>query len=463
MNPRALQRTSETYWQQNAGNIFVSKASGTVFHRDNPGLGIKLLSTIAAFRKHGIQNVLVHGGGKQLDEIMAADAPKNKVTQLRMTPKRLISAVERERQAVSDQIASLCQEIDLPCEILPPSVVRAERILGHGETGRVRHIVREKIEDVLRQGKLAIVPFGGVVDSEEGEEYLNVNADEDAAEIARALGAAKLIYVTNEDGIQRPSRNGNGGSRRISYLDYSAATRLLREQDDQGRFIISAGMLPKLEMAMRAVAGGVSQVHLVPAKTGHEVLDEVLQLTGSDFGTLIEYLQSVEVVQAEPQDLDEIIGLREDCSAPESSTPNGTPYLRPLPRNEISRQLPNTIVIKHRGIVVGSISCENVIDHPRTMKIGGFAVGENHQESQYGRELFEQMLDRLAKDSIRAGSCYDEAISITAAPGVAHLFAHYGRADTEGKYAGELAAARKRYGTDADQVQLFVFDLNGRR
>lgn len=456
MTPNPSNKIAEEYWRQYEGKTFVVKASGTLFHESNEDTARELLNIIREFQKHRIRCVFVHGAGKQLDEIMAKEAPKHPITQLRITPNRLIPDVIRERKAISQRIAQLCDEYEIQYEILDPSITIAERIPRHQATGRIRKITHENITAVLEQGKLAIIPFGGFGETDDNQgEHLNVNADENAAEVARALAAIKLIYVTNADGITKPTRNN--GSRRISYLDFTGAVQLLREQDSSGKFIIDAGMLPKLEMAMRAVAGKVQQVHLVPAVQG--IMDEVLRRTGSVYGTLIEYHQSIAIRNAKEGDAQEIFALMEECSTGNYATPNGTPYLKPATREEIQADLSGTIVLKHRDIVVGTMNGLPLPGHARTAKIGRFAVGENHQDSQYGRELLDQILARIADAQSDGNYRYDEAISITAAPGPQHLFEQYGTVDREGKYATELARVKERYGTDGELVRLFIFDL----
>jgi len=436
---------AEEYYAAFRGSPFVIKGSGTIFQEENDAIGRGVLQAIRVFREHEIPCLLVHGGGPQLDKAMGS-TKRHSETKLRVTPAHLIPVVEQERQAISRRIAALCKEIGIPFELLHPSVCHAERILDHGETGRIVHVQRQAIMRVLGDNKLAVMPFGGMDDSDPPN-YLNVNADANATESAREIRAQKLIFLTNEDGIYRP--NGNGDKRKISFLDFDAAVRLIRERNASGEFVVSDGMLPKLDASIRAVAGGVEQVHILQAG-GAAMLQEVLTRTGA--GTLIEYVQRQQIERASPEDLDAILELREECSAPQFSTPHGTTYLKPLEPSQVQVLIPSTLVLRHRGIPVGTIYFSEVDGHPGTVMIGGFAVGENHQNSQYGRMLLEEALKLIVQRG------YPRAISITASPEVQRLFAKYGQLDEMNSFGDVSQRSKQRYAReDRDLVRTYVF------
>jgi acetylglutamate kinase len=101
----------------------------------------------------------------------------------------------------------------------------------------------------------------------------NVNADEAAGAIARALGAEKLILLTDVEGVK------DGGGRLISRLTREEVRKLLAEGAIQG------GMIPKVECCLDALAGGVDRTHIIDGRILHAVLLEVFTDVG--VGTLI--------------------------------------------------------------------------------------------------------------------------------------------------------------------------------
>jgi N-acetylglutamate synthase-like GNAT family acetyltransferase len=178
-------------------------------------------------------------------------------------------------------------------------------------------------------------------------------------------------------------------------------------------------------------------------------LEELFTRTGS--GTLIEREPFLELdFPALPKQLPEIVELRRECSR--AATPSGVPYLKPLSTEELEQRLPTTIVLRQRDLIVGTVYFHEAPGHDDTAVIGGFAVGENHQDSGYGRVLIESALEQIDE----AG--YSRAISITAAESVKHMYEHYAR-DATTDWPDILAQARARYGPDSDLVSVYEFRL----
>jgi len=430
----------------------VVKASGEVF--SNTNIAKKVINDVAVLVQAEIQCVLVYGGGNQLSRALEKIGGKelHSDTNLRITPKEAIPFVERERRAIGAQIRKLLAQMDMESTVLPPDVVKAGRLRGHEETGDVISVDDQEIRHVLEKKKLPILGFGGMDDGD----LVNTNADTVAAEVAAALKAQKLIILGKTDGIYIPN---HAGERKLSFLDATGLIALLRAQvgefGDYDSFVIDEGMLPKVDACLRAIHGGVKQVHIV----GYDaLLEEVLTDTGA--GTLIEKHQSHSIEQAAEKDLPAIIALHEACmSQKNAKTPNGATHLKPLSAEELKARLLNTLILKYRGRLIGKIHYEKLKKHPwKTALIGGFAVAENHQGEQHGEELMQQMLQRLKDDG------FEIALSITASPEVKRLFARLeGMPDAflnEESYRKFLASARKRYGTDADACELFTFVIH---
>jgi acetylglutamate kinase len=147
------------------------------------------------------------------------------------------------------------------------------RVVDGQDLGRVGEVVAVEpgpIRAVLDAGYVPVVAPLGV--DESGLTY-NVNADEAAGAIARALAAEKLILLTDVEGVK------DGSGRLISRLTREEVRKLLAEGAIQG------GMIPKVECCLDALAGGVDRTHIIDGRILHAVLLEVFTDVG--VGTLI--------------------------------------------------------------------------------------------------------------------------------------------------------------------------------
>ncbi|MDD5026759.1 MAG: GNAT family N-acetyltransferase [Candidatus Peribacteraceae bacterium] len=425
-----------------AGQVVAHKVSGSGL--ENADIRREVLCGISELMRHHVRSLLISGAGGSLNKALG-EKLEHSVTHLRITPKKDIPHIEQAIKTISEVFSHDCQEMGIPFEVLPHSVTHATRLLdGHKETGGIVNIDHEVIRRVLDQGKLAILPFGG---TDSSGNTLNVNADDVAARAAAATEAKKLIMYTNAEGIMKPGKSGT--LKKIDFLDFYELFHLIRLQNAEGQFVIDEGMLPKLKAILEALTYGVPQVHVVRAKTT-ALLEELFTRTGS--GTLIEKEPFLLLdFPAGTEQLHEISALRAECS--EAKTPTGVPFLKPLNLREINRLLPTTLALRQRNLLVGVVYFDALKNDPETAMIGGFAVGENHQNSGYGRMLLENVLERIQE----AG--FKHAVSITAADPVKALYAQYGSA-TSKDWGDLLRTAKKRYGTDQHLVDMYSFDIS---
>ena len=120
------------------------------------------------------------------------------------------------------------------------------------------------------------VPVISPIGRGESGDILNVNADTAAGAIAAALGATKMIYLSDVLGIMRDPRQNDS---LIPTLQISGARKLMDEE------IIEGGMIPKVESAISAIEKGVKKVHLIDGRIAHSLLLEIF--TNSGVGTEI--------------------------------------------------------------------------------------------------------------------------------------------------------------------------------
>ncbi len=403
----------------------------------------EVLRGVRTLMRHDVKCLLVAGPSDALEKELAG-RPIHPRTHLRIAERKDIPKIEAALLAAGETLAARCRRLGIPHTVLSHSVTRATRLLdGHKETGGVVSIAREAIYQAFDEDELAILPFGGV---DPAGRTLYVGAGDVAARAAAAVNARKLIMYGDEPGIMAPTRSGK--RKKINFLDLHQLFQLVRACDAQDNFVMGEEMLPTLRAIYEALAYGVPQVHVVQAKRG-ALLEELFTRTGS--GTLIEREPFLQLdFPARSEQLSEIMQLRAECSR--AATPSGVPFLKPLTTEELQRLLPTTVVLRQRDLMVGAVYFDDAPGHDDTAVIGGFAVGENHQDSGYGRLLLESALEQIQE----AG--YTRAVSITAAEPVKHLYEQYAK-EASAAWPDLLARAQKRYGSDQHLVAVYEFPL----
>jgi acetylglutamate kinase len=143
-------------------------------------------------------------------------------------------------------------------------------LVDPGRVGEITRVKREIIDHLVVGG---FIPVIAPVAVDEDGASLNVNADFVASRVAAALGAEKLVLMTDIEGVR-----GQGGEL-IPSLDRATVTRLV----DEG--VIAGGMIPKVRCALEAIDGGVKKVHVIDGRTEHAILLEIF--TDRGIGTEI--------------------------------------------------------------------------------------------------------------------------------------------------------------------------------
>jgi acetylglutamate kinase len=253
------------------GQIVVIKVGGNALEqaRDETLLDIVLLRYV------GMQPVLIHGGGPEItamserlglkaqfkNGLRITDDKTMEVVKMVLTGKvnpDIVGAINR----LGGQAVGMSGE-DGPCIIAEP--------LGPdmGFVGRVTQINREPITALLSRGYIPVIASIGL--GYDGHAY-NINADTVAAEIALALGAAKMILLTDVAGVL-----GVDGQV-VAVL----STEDARNRIEAGE--VTGGMIPKLESCLRALEG-VPLAHIVDGRTPHSLLLELF--TEAGIGTMV--------------------------------------------------------------------------------------------------------------------------------------------------------------------------------
>jgi acetylglutamate kinase len=143
--------------------------------------------------------------------------------------------------------------------------------LGH--VGRVTRVDRDTIENLCYAGVVPVIP--SMCETEDGQR-LNVNADTAATAVAQALGAEKLVFLSDVNGVRRRKEDADS---LIHSLNDAEARRLIATGS------IEAGMIPKVEACLETLTKGVRKIHIIDGRIRHSLLLEVY--TNEGIGTEI--------------------------------------------------------------------------------------------------------------------------------------------------------------------------------
>jgi acetylglutamate kinase len=227
----------------------------------------------------GINPVIVHGGGPQIGALMKKLGKEPEfVGGMRVTDQETVEIVEMVLVGkINKEIVGLINHQGGRAVGLSGKdgeLLRAHKRLHRmpsgemvdiGLVGEVEHVNVEPIRLLEERGFIPVIAPVGV--GERGETY-NINADLVAGEVAAALGAEKLIHLTDVQGIK-----GTDGQL-ISTLSRKEAERLMQAG------VIDGGMLPKVESSLRALEAGTAKAHIIDGRVPHAILLELFTREG---------------------------------------------------------------------------------------------------------------------------------------------------------------------------------------
>jgi acetylglutamate kinase len=274
------------YIQKFTGRTVVVKYGGNAMVDDK--LKNSFARDIVLMKLVGMNPIVVHGGGPQIGELLEKlNIESNFIDGLRVTDSQTMDVVEMVLGGlVNKEIVNLLNKKQGKAvgvtgkdgNLIKAKKLRLRRkganqnldIVDIGQVGEVVSINTEVLE-VMKDSDFipVIAPIGT---DETGASY-NINADSVAGEIARVLGAEKLMLLTNVAGVQ------NKKGKVLTGLSVRQVAKLIADKTLQG------GMLPKVECALKAVKGGVTSAHIIDGRVEHAVLLEIF--TDEGVGTLI--------------------------------------------------------------------------------------------------------------------------------------------------------------------------------
>ena len=267
------------YIKQFSGKTVVIKYGGNAMISDE--LKSAVMQDIVLLSTVGIRVVLVHGGGPEINAMLKKIGKEPKfVGGLRYTDHETMDVVEMVLAGKVNK--SLVQQLEqhggraIGLCGLDGGMIKAVKLKGENDLGLVGDITRVDvtlIRNALDNGTIPVVAT--VAGGENDGETYNINADIAASHIAAALGAEKLVLMTDVCGLLRDREDE---SSLISVVQVSEVSNLKR----QG--IISGGMIPKIDCCVEAVRRGVRRTHIIDGRIPHSILIEML--TDSGIGTM---------------------------------------------------------------------------------------------------------------------------------------------------------------------------------
>ena len=261
------------YIQQYNGRIVVVKYGGNAMVSDQ--LRQQVMEDIVLLQLVGVKVVLVHGGGPEISEMMTRLGKKPEfVDGLRVTDRETIDIVQMVLAGKVNKTLVNLLEVKggkaMGISGMDGRLIQARQKDGRlGYVGSITQVDATPLLDLLEKGYIPVVSTLGC--DEEGNTY-NINGDTAAAYLAGALGAERLIMMTDIAGVLRDK---NDPTTLIPRLTIDEAVALFDQQ------IIAGGMIPKVECCSQAIARGVRNVVIMDGRVPHSILMELLTNEGA--------------------------------------------------------------------------------------------------------------------------------------------------------------------------------------
>ncbi|MEW5762957.1 MAG: acetylglutamate kinase [Bacillota bacterium] len=261
------------------GKIVVIKYGGHAMV--NCELKRAVMTDVILMKLVGMHPVLVHGGGPEITQMLKRVGKESTfVNGLRVTDRETMEIVEMVLVGkINKEIVALINNLGGQAIGLcgkDANLIRARKKASEvdiGYVGEVTCINPTLVMSVIRDGYIPVIAPVGL--GAEGESY-NINADHVAGHLAVALGADKLVILTDVEGIMVER---GGGRKVLSTLPLSEIPALVAQEQ------IGGGMLPKVECCASAIRGGVRRAHILDGRVPHAILLEIF--TDEGIGTMV--------------------------------------------------------------------------------------------------------------------------------------------------------------------------------
>ena len=267
------------YIQNFNRRIIVVKYGGSAM--TNPELQRNVIKDVTLLKLVGFKPIIVHGGGKEISRwISKVGKEPEFVNGLRVTDEETMEIAEMVLNRVNKSLVAMVEELGVSAAGVSGKdgkMLHVDKKYADGKdigfVGDIKEVNAKILFDLLEKDFLPIVaPIG----FDDDFNTYNINADDAACAIAKAVGAEKLAFLTDIEGLYKDI---NDKSSFISRLSATQADQLITDG------FIGGGMLPKLTNCTSAIKNGVNRVHILDGRIPHCLLLEIF--TNSGIGTAI--------------------------------------------------------------------------------------------------------------------------------------------------------------------------------
>lgn len=267
------------YIQKFNRKIIVVKYGGSAM--SNVELQKNVIKDVTLLKLVGFKPIIVHGGGKEISRWVGKVGMEPKfINGLRVTDEDTMEIAEMVLNKVNKSLVTMVEELGVKAVGVSGKdggLLQVEKKYSDGQdigfVGEITNVDPKMLYDLLEKDFLPIVAPIGLDDK---FQTYNINADDAACAIAKAVKADKLVFLTDIEGLYRDI---NDKSSFISRITASAADELISSG------IIGGGMLPKLNNCTSAIKNGVNRVHILDGRILHCLLLEIF--TNQGIGTAI--------------------------------------------------------------------------------------------------------------------------------------------------------------------------------
>lgn len=261
------------------GKTIIVKYGGSAMVDET--LKANVIRDVALLKLVGLKPIIVHGGGKEISKWVKLSGKEPEFYNgLRVTDKETMNVAEMVLNKVNKELVGLMQKMGVNAVGLcgkDGNMIRCSKKKPDGKdigyVGEVEKVNVELLETLMERDFIPVIAPIGL--SRKYEPY-NINADDAACAVAKAMNAEKLVFLTDIEGILMDPDNKKT---LISEMDVNTAKEFIADG------IVGGGMMPKLQNCIDAIEEGVSRVHILDGRMAHCLLLEFF--TEKGIGTAI--------------------------------------------------------------------------------------------------------------------------------------------------------------------------------
>ena len=267
------------YIQKFNNKKVVVKYGGSAMLDEN--LQANVIKDVALLKLIGMKPIIVHGGGKEISKWLTKVGKETEFIEgLRVTDEETMEIAEMVLNKVNKHLVQMVEQIGVKAVGIcgkDGATIKVEKKMPNGKdigfVGDIKEINTGLIDTLIENDFIPVIAPIGIDDS---YQTYNINADDAACAVAQAIGAEKLVFLTDIEGVYTDPGDKDT---LISVLTLNRADELINDG------FIGGGMLPKLKNCIDAVRNGVARVHILDGRREHCLLLEFF--TNRGIGTAI--------------------------------------------------------------------------------------------------------------------------------------------------------------------------------